>query len=93
MSAGGLQLIARQVRRLVRPLFLANKTYKSFYDMSTWLVSMGLMNMFTPCFDLLHLPLILEVWYEVYYCHYIFIFFGTLLFLSLKPSLQKLKNE
>lgn len=50
---------------------------------------MGLLNMLVPCFDLLHVSLILQVWREVYYCHFIMIIFGTAIFYTVKPILAK----
>lgn len=85
MTGSLLQLISRQVRRVVRPFFL-NK-FKPVYDVATWIFSMGLLNMLVPCFDLLHVPLILEVWRGIYYCHFIIIFIGTLLFYCARPLL------
>lgn len=93
LTAGGLQLIARQVRRVVRPLVVNSKIWKPVYDVCTWLASMGVLNMFVPCFDLLHVPLILQVWREIYYSQFIVVFAGVLLFFVMKPTLQKLKKE
>ncbi|KAI8083331.1 membrane bound O-acyl transferase [Gilbertella persicaria] len=97
MTASVLQLVARQVRRTVRPLFLTAQgepvpCWKSAYDVSTWLVSMGLLNMMVPCFDLLYVSRILHVWHQVYYCHFIVIGVGILVFQLIRPCLIK-KNK
>lgn len=97
MTASLLQLIARQVRRTIRPFFLTAdqkpKKIKRVYDVCTWIASMGLLNMLVPCFDLLHIPLILQVWREVYYCHYIVIALGGVIFYTAKPYLIQLQKK
>ncbi|KAL7312664.1 Lysophospholipid acyltransferase [Mucor circinelloides] len=97
MTASLLQLIARQVRRTIRPFFLTAdqkpKKIKRVYDVCTWIASMGLLNMLVPCFDLLHIPLILQVWREIYYCHYIVIALGGVIFYTAKPYLIQLQKK
>ncbi|KAI8643671.1 MBOAT, membrane-bound O-acyltransferase family-domain-containing protein [Parasitella parasitica] len=97
MTASILQLIARQVRRIVRPFFLDKdqqpKLIKRVYDISTCIASMGLLNMLVPCFDLLHVSLILQVWREVFYCHFIVIILGGIIFSIAKPYLIQLQRE
>ncbi|OAD04733.1 hypothetical protein MUCCIDRAFT_155692 [Mucor lusitanicus CBS 277.49] len=97
MTASLLQLIARQVRRTIRPFFLTAdqkpKKIKRVYDVCTWIASMGLLNMLVPCFDLLHIPLILQVWREIYYCHYIIIALGGVIFYLAKPRLLQLQKQ
>lgn len=97
MTASMLQLIARQVRRAVRPFFLTPdqkpKKTKRVYDVCTWIASMGLLNMLVPCFDLLHVPLILQVWREIYYCHYIVIALGGVIFYVARPHLMRLQKQ
>jgi lysophospholipid acyltransferase len=98
MIASILQVISRQVRRTVRPLFLTvdlkpKKYYKTFYDVCTWIASMGLLNMLVPCFDLLHVPKILQVWREIYYCHFIIIAIGGIIFFTSKPYLISIQKQ
>lgn len=97
MTASLLQLIARQIRRTIRPLFLTQdqkpKKIKRVYDVCTWIASIGLLNMLVPCFDLLHVLLILQVWREIYYCHYIVIALGGVIFYIIKPYLIQLQKK
>lgn len=98
LTASVLQIIARQVRRTVRPLFLTVdgqpiKYWKSLYDVSTWVVSMGLLNMLVPCFDLLYIPKVMHIWRQVYYCHFIFVAVGCAFFFVSKPYLKAVQKR
>lgn len=91
MTASVLQLLARQVRRSIRPFTFtkdgAKPVMKPLYDIATWVASMGTLNMLVPCFDLLHIGKIMHVWRQVYYCHFIAIAVFSLLFYTLiKPN-------
>lgn len=93
-----LQVISRQVRRIVRPLFLTvdlkpKKYYKQVYDVCTFIASMGLLNMLVPCFDLLHVPKIMQVWREIYYCHFIIMAIGGITFYTSKPYLISIQKK
>ncbi|RCH97814.1 lysophospholipid acyltransferase [Rhizopus azygosporus] len=98
MTLSVLQLIARQVRRTVRPFFLTvdgtpKRYWKTFYDVCTWATSFGLLNMLVPCFDLLYVSRILHIWRQIYYCHFIVIVIGTGFFYALKPSLRQIQKK
>lgn len=98
MTLSVLQLIARQVRRTVRPFFLTvdgtpKRYWKTFYDVCTWATSFGLLNMLVPCFDLLYVSRILHIWRQIYYCHFIVIAIGTGFFYALKPSLRQIQKK
>ena len=96
--ASVLQVLARRVRRTVRPLFLTVDGepipyWKTVYDVSTWAVSWFLINMLAPCFDLLHVPKIMYLWQQVYYCHFIVVAVGALLFYTLQPWLMSIQKK
>ncbi|KAI9478450.1 MAG: MBOAT, membrane-bound O-acyltransferase family-domain-containing protein [Benjaminiella poitrasii] len=94
-----LQLMARQVRRTIRPLFISAvdqtpiRYWKAFYDVCTWIASIGFLNMLVPCFDLLYVTRIMYVWRQVYYCHFILMVVGSLLFWVMKPQLLRLQKK
>ncbi|KAI7903072.1 MBOAT, membrane-bound O-acyltransferase family-domain-containing protein [Cokeromyces recurvatus] len=93
-----LQLMARQVRRTIRPLFMLDQKrpipyWKTFYDICTWLASIGFLNMLVPCFDLLYVSRIMHVWRQIYYCHFILMAVGSVLFLILKPFLLSIQKK
>jgi lysophospholipid acyltransferase len=69
------------------------KYWKPFYDVCTWIVSMGLLNMLVPCFDLLHVPKIMHVWREIYYCHFIMIAIGGIAYFTAKPYLISIQKK
>ncbi|KAI9250697.1 MBOAT, membrane-bound O-acyltransferase family-domain-containing protein [Helicostylum pulchrum] len=93
MISSSLQVLSRQIRRTLRPLFLGNKYVKFFYDVCTCIASMGLLNMLVPCFDLLHVPKIMHVWREIYYCHFILIAIGSVTYFALKPWLLSIQKK
>lgn len=93
MISSSLQVLSRQIRRTLRPLFLGNKYVKLFYDVCTCVASMGLLNMLVPCFDLLHVPKIMHVWREIYHCHFILIAMGSATYFALKPWLLSIQKK
>lgn len=99
MISSSLQVLSRQIRRTVRPLFMSPdgtqpiRYWKSFYDVCTWVVSMGLLNMMVPCFDLLHVPKIMHVWREIYFCHFIIVAIGGAIYFSAKPFLISVQKK
>lgn len=99
MISSSLQVLSRQIRRTVRPLFMTPdgkqpiKYWKSFYDVCTWFVSMGLLNMMVPCFDLLHIPKIMHVWREINFCHFIIMAVGGAIYFTAKPFLISIQKK
>ncbi|KAG0768655.1 hypothetical protein G6F62_007295 [Rhizopus arrhizus] len=98
MSGSIFQLIGRQVRKTVRPFFLTvdghpKRYLKPCYDISTWLVTMGTLNMLVPCFDLLYIPRIMQVWRQIYYSHFLIVAAGTIILHALKPTLKRLQKK
>lgn len=98
MSGSIFQLIGRQVRKTVRPFFLTvdghpKRYLKPCYDISTWLVTMGTLNMLVPCFDLLYIPRIMQVWRQIYYSHFLIVAAGTIILHTLKPTLKRLQKK
>ncbi|KAG1453936.1 hypothetical protein G6F56_007442 [Rhizopus delemar] len=98
MSGSVFQIIGRQVRKTIRPFFLTvdgqpKKYLKSGYDVCTWVVTMGSLNMLVPCFDLLYISRIMQVWQHVYYCHFLAVAVGTAFFWVFKPTLRRLQRK
>ncbi|KAI8346158.1 MBOAT, membrane-bound O-acyltransferase family-domain-containing protein [Blakeslea trispora] len=88
----------KQVRRTVRPLFLTvdgkpMPYWKTAYDIATWIVSMGILNMFVPCFDLLLISRILHVWRSIYFCHFFLILFAFAAFPFIQPRLLAMQKK
>lgn len=69
------------------------KYWKTCYDVCTCIASMGLLNMLVPCFDLLHVPKIMHVWREIYYCHFIIIAVGGIIYFTSKPYLLSIQKK
>jgi lysophospholipid acyltransferase len=49
--------------------------------------------MLVPCFDLLYIPKVMHIWRQVYYCHFVFVAAGCVLFFALKPYLRSIQKR
>ncbi|KAG0164623.1 lysophospholipid acyltransferase [Apophysomyces sp. BC1015] len=83
LSISFFQVLARKIRRSVRPLMLTPDMKSSVgirkfvYDLAGWVATMGLINILSMSFILLHISPTVQAWSGIYFAHY---WIGLLLF-------------
>ncbi|KAI9261139.1 MBOAT, membrane-bound O-acyltransferase family-domain-containing protein [Sporodiniella umbellata] len=93
-----LQIVGRQVRKSIRPLSMnidgqPNTYLKPVYNVCTWAVTMGILNLLVPCFDVPSLKTVYVIWYRINFIHLKVIAAGTAVLILLMPVTSYIQKK